>query len=112
MAEVILILGSNLDDKNKFIDQAIKLLNKRYKIIKTSLKYLSKAWGFESDNDFMNVAVSIECSEKPHDLLKQIMQIENELGRVRSIYKRYTDRTIDIDIMIKFAWINFGQHPF
>jgi len=100
MEEVVLILGSNLNNKVKAIEEALQMLNASFKVLKISSKYKSRAWGYESENDFINVAVSIECSISPYDLLNKIIKIENRLGRVRDNKVRYSDRKIDIDIIL------------
>jgi len=98
--EAILILGSNLNNKEKHINDAIRLLSLEFKCKKRSSIYKSKAWGYESDNDFLNIALSIDCDIDPHALLSKVIDIENKLGRIRSSAVRYSDRTIDIDIIL------------
>ena len=98
--EAILILGSNLNNKEKHINDAIRLLSLEFKCKKRSSIYKSKAWGYESDNDFLNIALSIDCDIDPHALLSKVIEIENKLGRIRTSTARYSDRTIDIDIIL------------
>ena len=98
--EAILILGSNLNNKEKHINDAIRLLSLEFNCKKRSSIYKSKAWGYESDNDFFNLAISIDCEIDPHALLSKVIEIEDKLGRKRSSAVRYSDRTIDIDIIL------------
>ena len=98
--EVLLVLGSNLDSKKDNINRAIQRISIEFDCIKKSSFYESKAWGYESDNDFLNVALIIHCEINPKELLKKLLKIENELGRNRSVNFRYNDRTIDIDIIL------------
>jgi len=61
----------------------------------------SPAWGFQSPNTFLNVAVQLQTQLTPHNLLAVLQQIERELGRTaQSVGLRYADRTIDIDILM------------
>ena len=76
------------------------MLSLEFKCKKRSSTYVSKAWGYESEHDYFNVAISIVCELSPHELLSKIVDIENKLGRRRSSKVRYMDRTIDIDIIL------------
>ena len=86
---MLLVLGSNLDSKKDNINRAIQRISIEFDCIKKSSFYESKAWGYESDNDFLNVALIIHCEINPKELLKKLLKIENELGRNRSVNFRY-----------------------
>ncbi|MCL4128604.1 UNVERIFIED_CONTAM: hypothetical protein GTU68_059076 [Idotea baltica] len=60
--------------------------------------YKSPAFGFEGD-DFLNTCLVLETELKPKKLLKKLLQIENDLGRVRTKEKGYQSRIIDLDIL-------------
>jgi 2-amino-4-hydroxy-6-hydroxymethyldihydropteridine diphosphokinase len=98
--EVILLLGSNLDEKSNVIKKAISLIKERYEINKISSEYISEPWGFKSKNNFINVAVKLLCKDSAFELLKFVLKIERDLGRTRNTSKNYSDRIIDIDIML------------
>lgn len=109
MSQVYLLLGSNQGDKVKILQLAIDrlcLLSIK-KIVKSSL-YESEPWGFEADEWFLNMAVRLETDLDPRDLLKILLKIETELGRVRDDKvgrtgddeRQYSSRTIDIDILL------------
>ena len=87
---------------------AQRLINARIgAVMHCSHRYQTKAWGFESENDFSNQAVEVSTDLSPEELLDEIHSIEHELGRDReqeaaekaATGARYTSRTIDIDIM-------------
>ena len=40
----------------------------------------SDPWGFESDNRFMNLGVSLDSALEPHEMLDRIHDIERRLG--------------------------------
>ena len=61
--------------------------------------YTSEPWGFESENGFYNIALILETSLSPLDLLYATQQIERDLGRTAKTTTSYTDRIIDIDII-------------
>ncbi|MCL2596539.1 MAG: 2-amino-4-hydroxy-6-hydroxymethyldihydropteridine diphosphokinase [Paludibacter sp.] len=101
MATIFLSIGTNLGERRKNISKAIKLLKKSVgRCVKISDLYISKAWGFESENEFMNVAAEFETSLQPLELLKTTQQIEHLLGRIDKTQNvEYSDRIIDIDIL-------------
>jgi len=41
----------------------------------------------------------VETEFNPQDLLRQLQEIEHQLGRIRDRGKRYIDRTLDLDIL-------------
>jgi len=100
MPFVHLGLGTNLGDKEKNLQQAVNRLSLLGTIKKQSNSFLSKPWGFDSENMFQNAVVLLETSLLPFDLLTQTKQIECELGRTSKSINGYSDRIIDIDILL------------
>jgi 2-amino-4-hydroxy-6-hydroxymethyldihydropteridine diphosphokinase len=101
MATACLSLGTNMGEKNKHITTAIRLLGERAgTILALSRLYENPPWGFESDNDFLNAAMTIETALNPFQLLDITQQIEREMGRTRKTAGAYRDRIIDIDILL------------
>lgn len=101
--KVVLLLGSNLGDKDNNIKIAINELKKnKCKIKKYSKMLTTEPVGFVSNNNFRNIAVEIETKLSPIKLLRLTKNIEKEMGRKEdsSINKIYKDRIIDIDIVI------------
>jgi 2-amino-4-hydroxy-6-hydroxymethyldihydropteridine pyrophosphokinase len=94
-------LGSNLGDKEANLNEAILLLSEKVGILlKQSSFYTSKAWGYVSENDFINAVVLMETDLSPIDLLHETQNIEKEIGRKeKTDNNRYSDRVIDIDIL-------------
>lgn len=100
-----LSLGSNLGDRLKFFQKAISQLNKKGEVTRCSQVYESPAWGFESDDQFLNICLEFKTHLSPTQLLKEINQIETLLGRVRISDSGYQSRPIDIDIIFYNALI-------
>ena len=69
-------------------------------VIRSSTFYTSKLWGFESDNDFLNAVVLIDTNLTPFDVLSKTQEIEKSLGRTAKTISGYSDRLIDIDILL------------
>lgn len=98
MNRVYLILGTNLGEKKKNIEKALSELEKRdIKITKMSNLYITTPWGYSEQPDFLNLAVESYTNLDPFTLLREIKNIEIEMGRVRT--ERYGPRVIDIDII-------------
>lgn len=99
---VYLSLGTNIGDRQRNIMQAINLLNERVGTVATLSSFLeTEPWGFESTNAFINVALAIETTLTPRELLEATQVIERDLGRMaKSTGDGYADRIIDIDILL------------
>lgn len=62
--------------------------------------YETEAWGFDADQQFLNLVLRFHTSLLPEELLEEIHSIEKKLGRIRSNLKTgYESRPIDIDIL-------------
>ena len=101
MAVVYLSLGSNLGDRLGYVQQATSLIGglQDTSIIATSSFYETEPWQMDSPNWFVNAVVQISTDLEPEELLLCTTRIEGQLGRKRIEGIRYTDRTIDIDIL-------------
>jgi len=99
MYRIFLLLGGNLGNKSVIFKESLNKLQKKLgKIVKKSSIYETEPWGFIAKDNFWNQALIIETSLSPKDVLKITKETETELGRLRG-EKRYTSRTIDIDIL-------------
>ena len=98
--KVYLSLGSNIGNRQEYIESAIELVGKRegIKILKKSGLYETSPVGCVEQDLFLNVVIKIETDFSAREILKIINKIENELDRKREI--RWGPRTIDIDILI------------
>ena len=101
MALVYLGLGTNLGEKERNLNDAIISLSQEVGfVIRSSTFYTSKPWGFESDNDFLNAVVLVDTALTPFDVLSKTQEIEKSLGRTAKTINSYSDRLIDIDILL------------
>ena len=98
--KVYLSLGSNIGNRQKYIESAIELVGKTegIKILKKSGLYETSPVGYVEQDLFLNAVIKIETDFSEREILKIINKIENELDRKREI--RWGPRTIDIDILI------------
>lgn len=98
--KVYLSLGSNIGNRQEYIESAIELVGKTegIKILKKSRLYETSPVGYVEQDLFLNTVIKIETDFSEREILKIINKIENELDRKREI--RWGPRTIDIDILI------------
>ncbi|MEN2434349.1 2-amino-4-hydroxy-6-hydroxymethyldihydropteridine diphosphokinase [Weeksellaceae bacterium A-14] len=109
--KVILLLGSNIGDTKKNIDDAIGFLEDSIGEITAQSKILyTRPVEFVSCNIFCNIALSINTHFSPIVLLKKIKNIEKLMGRAldSGFYREYRDRIIDIDI-VRYGNLNFSS---
>lgn len=98
--QATVILGSNSGNSLSYLQQARRLLENRIgKLICCSSIYETAPWGFQCEQNFLNQVCLLETSLTPEAVLSTALEIEKELGRVRSEHCRYTSRTIDIDLL-------------
>ncbi len=93
-------LGSNIGDRESYLDFAIDELNKdQYtKVTKVSDFIETKPYGDVEQDDFLNGCVEIETFHTPTELLGFVNKIEKDAGRERIIH--WGPRTLDIDILL------------
>ena len=97
---VYLGFGSNVGDREEYVEQAIFLLGKTpgIEVLKRSTNYENEAEGGVDQPSFINAAAQIRTTLSPHKLLYVTQEIENTLGREREV--EWGPRTIDIDISL------------
>ncbi|MCF8357288.1 MAG: 2-amino-4-hydroxy-6-hydroxymethyldihydropteridine diphosphokinase [Prolixibacteraceae bacterium] len=100
MNKIYLSLGSNLGNKKKNLQQAIRLVNQRVgDVTNLSGIYLTEPWGFRSNDYFLNMVVEVLTDYSAPEVLEKLLMIEKEMGREREAAAGYSSRLIDIDIL-------------
>ena len=90
-----------MGDRELYIRTAFRLIEKNTgKIVLQSSLYETVPWGFESSHLFLNAAVVVETDLTPLESLRITQQIEKNIGRKVKTHQTYTDRIIDIDIVM------------
>lgn len=105
---VVLLLGSNIGNTKKNIENAIDIIENRIGKINKSTKMIETLpVEFVSNNIFRNIALGLFTNISPFSLLKEVKKIEKEMGRSDDSYAlgEYKDRIIDIDI-VKYGAMN------
>lgn len=97
---VYLGIGSNLGDKEGYLDFAVdQLIKDDYiRVNKVSSYIVTEPYGDVEQDDFLNGCIEIETLYTPQELLAVIGDIERSAGRKRLVY--WGPRTLDIDILL------------
>lgn len=95
-----LAIGTNIGQREQNLLSAVKGLQacEGIQLAAISAVYETEPVGYTDQAAFLNMAVAIDTTLSPQALLQTVLDLENELGRVRVI--RYGPRTIDIDILL------------
>ena len=98
MHKVFIGIGTNLGDRSKNIEGALKNLESNgLKIVKKSPVYETEPYGLADQPRFLNCAVEANTTLSPQELLMRLLKIEKEMGRERKIPQG--PRIIDLDIL-------------
>ncbi|MCR9172163.1 MAG: 2-amino-4-hydroxy-6-hydroxymethyldihydropteridine diphosphokinase [bacterium] len=97
---VYLSLGSNLGNRKQYIEEALQRISARTGQIESRSSFYETApWGFESEQQFLNICAALTTELTPLQLLNEFQTIEKELGRNKKKQAGYVSRVIDIDIL-------------
>ena len=97
--EAFVAFGSNLGDKEKFIDEAIEALSNlpQITIVAISDKIVTEPYGNVEQDVFLNGVMKIETLLPADELLQILQKVEEHAGRERKIH--WGPRTLDLDII-------------
>ena len=99
MHTAYILTGTNLGNRINNLQKAVQLIEQFCgKIISASSIYETAAWGLTEQPDFLNQVLCIQTKLEPPELLKNLLEIENQMGRKRII--KYGPRIIDLDILL------------
>ncbi len=99
MNVLIIGIGSNINAEEN-ISKMLEILKTKVDVIKVSRFTKTAALGIRNQPDFTNGAVKVKSILNQEDLNRLLKDIEDEMGRDRSIPK-FGPRCIDLDIV---AW--------
>ncbi|KAL5198401.1 hypothetical protein ABZP36_001913 [Zizania latifolia] len=97
--EVVIALGSNVGDRISAFDRALRLMkNLGINISRHACLYETAPAYVTGQPRFLNSSVRGTTKLGPHELLKELKEIEKDIGRTSGI--RYGPRPIDLDILL------------
>ena len=99
MSRAYVALGSNLGDREENLRTALKHLQENgVEVIKTSTFIETEPYGVTDQPGFVNAVCQVEMELAPLELLRLLLKIEQEMGRVR--LRRWGERNIDLDLLL------------
>ena len=99
-SKVIAGLGSNLGDRFAALRRAMEMINgEAGEIIATSSVWETEPWGFDADDQFLNMVIVLKTALEPKGLIQRFRSIEGRMGRKKSGGGKYESRIIDLDIL-------------
>lgn len=108
MATAYIAIGSNKGKRIKNVKEALGRIREEMKVEKTSSFYLTEPVelnpvreGFSNrvkGGWFVNCVLEIKTDKEPAELLRTLLKIEEEMGRIR-IKEKKVPRVIDLDLL-------------
>ncbi|QJD85889.1 2-amino-4-hydroxy-6-hydroxymethyldihydropteridine diphosphokinase [Cohnella herbarum] len=100
MREAYVALGANLGDRETSLAEAIRRLqaDSELEVRRVSAAFETAPVGYTDQPSFLNMAVCLGTELDPIGLLRRLLAIEQEMGRVRDV--RWGPRNIDLDLLV------------
>jgi 2-amino-4-hydroxy-6-hydroxymethyldihydropteridine diphosphokinase len=94
-------VGGHVGNPRAFLLRRIGVprVGKEVRLVARSSDYRTPPWGFKYQPHFVNLAIVVETTLGPRELLARAQEVELRLGRDRTHEKRNGPRTADIDIL-------------
>lgn len=98
--EAYIALGSNIGDRAGLLQQAIEMIHAHegIQVLKVSHMYETDPVGYVDQPAFLNMVISVATCLSPILLLRSLLKLELQLGRIRK--QRWGPRTIDLDLLL------------
>lgn len=96
--QAVIALGSNLGPSKQILTNAITVIDKG-----TGTRVLARSHFYKTapvgppQPDYINACIVVETGLSPRALLKRLLSIENQFGRVRKL--RWGARSLDLDLI-------------
>lgn len=98
--KVYIALGSNMGDRMTHLQSAVNAIeNQVGNVLACAPVYETPSWGFEG-HPFLNSCLVAESTKRPDEIMSLLLKIEATHGRTRSEQKGYSDRTLDLDLLM------------
>ena len=95
--KLVLALGSNIGDRNNYLENAIAEISKFVTSITVSSFWETEPVGGPEQGAYLNAILICDCNLQPKEVLAKTQEIERMFGRERSIH--WGPRTLDIDLI-------------
>ena len=94
---IYLGLGSNLGDRARNLDAALRLLEPDAGPFERSAVFVTPPWGDLDQPEFLNLVAKGRTRLSPEALLTRIKEVEREVGRTPT--RHWGPRVVDVDIL-------------
>ncbi len=93
-------LGTNLGDRRVALEMALREMQQPpiMSVERVSSVYETAPVGVTAQPDFLNAVAQVQTTLSPRALLDALLNLENKMGRVRTL--RWGPRVIDLDLLI------------
>ncbi|MBQ7883226.1 MAG: 2-amino-4-hydroxy-6-hydroxymethyldihydropteridine diphosphokinase [Phascolarctobacterium sp.] len=99
MSTAYVALGSNLGNREENLRTALKHLQENgVQVVKVSTFIETEPYGVTDQPGFINAVCQVATELAPLELLRLLLSIEQEMGRVR--LRRWGERNIDLDLLL------------
>jgi 2-amino-4-hydroxy-6-hydroxymethyldihydropteridine diphosphokinase len=98
MTRVAIALGSNLGERLSHLCRAVESLGALGEVVATSSVYESEPVGGPAQGPYLNAVAIIDTDLEPLRLLDEVLRIEQEAGRQRTV--KWGPRTLDLDVLL------------
>jgi 2-amino-4-hydroxy-6-hydroxymethyldihydropteridine diphosphokinase len=95
-------LGANLGEREATIRRAVELLaaTPGIEVVGVSTLRETDPVGYVDQPRFLNGVAALETGLPPRAVLDRLLEVEQELGRMRGEGPRFGPRTIDLDLLL------------
>ncbi|MFC1863971.1 2-amino-4-hydroxy-6-hydroxymethyldihydropteridine diphosphokinase, partial [Thermodesulfobacteriota bacterium] len=100
MIKAFIGIGSNIGDVHHNCIDAVRRIGliSGCEVSRLSNFFLTEPVGVEGQDWYLNAVTEIDTGLMPHNLLRSLLEIEADMGRVRK--EKWESRIIDLDILI------------
>ena len=93
-------LGSNMEDREYFLTESIRLLelHPSIQVVSCSTVYETEPVGYLDQSAFLNMVIKVATVLPAESLFFHMLAVELQLGRTREL--RWGPRTIDLDLLL------------
>ncbi len=103
MIEAFVALGANLGDRAASLDESLQLIRSLGEIVRVSSTYETEPVGLADQPLFLNAVAQISTGLTARHLLNHLLEIEQRLGRTRTV--RNGPRLIDLDLLLYGSFV-------
>jgi len=94
----VILLGSNLGNRMEYLlDAKARIETMAGRVAMASPVYETAPWGKHDQPAYLNQVICIDTILDPENMLRKLLDIEKEMGRLRT--EQWAPRLIDLDIL-------------